>query len=694
MGRLNFAALLRAAAGRQDLVIVILLVVAIAAMVLPITPVIADVLVVLNMGLSVLLLMVAFSVTSPVDFSALPTVILISTVFRLSISIAATRLILLEANSGQVIQTFGDFVIGGNVVVGLVIFLSITIVQFVTITKGSERVAEVAARFSLDGLPGKQMSIDSDVRSGDIDQHEARRNRQFLERESQLFGAMDGAMKFVKGDAIAGIVIVAVNLIGGIAIGMTQHGLSFSDSTHTFSLLTVGEGLVSQIPALFVSLTAGTIVTRVASTTAQNLGAHIVSQVTARPEALRLAGVILLGLAAVPGFPAMLFILLGAVFGGSGFIIARRDRQKTAKLASASARPLSAQVSTLIPTPSGAAVSVVVSRSLFETFHSENIGDKLRTIADQVANDLGFPTPGLSYRVDDTLAGLRYAIEFDMVPEISRTIEAGNFYVPASAKLRLTEQNIAFASLNHRAAREYLAVSSARAAALETASITAYAPSQLIASDVTHVLQHNAAHFLGVQETRRLLVSIENDYKDLIKEVQRVAPIQRIADVLKRLLEEGVPIRNLRSILETILEWASRDQDTVALSNRIRTALRRQICYQNADEDKVIRAFIIDQNSEDTIRNYVQKAANRNDPAIDPQLTTALVRNIEQLATKFDYKDLTRAVVLVPQDLRRAVWTMLCKNDMPYPVLSFDDLATDYSVRTLAAVAVRPWVKT
>ena len=321
------------ASSRPDLIVVVFIVTALGAMILPITPLIADILIATNISFSVLLLMVAFYVHSPVEFSSLPAIILISTVFRLSISIASTRLILIEADGGQIIQTFGDFVISGNVVVGLVVFLIITIVQFVVITKGSERVAEVAARFSLDGLPGKQMSIDSDLRNGDIDQAEARRRRQLLERESQLYGAMDGAMKFVKGDAIAGIIIIAVNLFGGIAVGTVQRGLSFNESTHVFSLLSVGEGLIAQIPALFVSLTAGTTVTRVSSIAGQNLGSDIISQIGAQPEALRLAAFVLLALSVVPGFPTGVFLVLAGLLGGLGFIMGRRQKERDERAA-------------------------------------------------------------------------------------------------------------------------------------------------------------------------------------------------------------------------------------------------------------------------------------------------------------------------------------------------------------------------
>jgi type III secretion protein V len=244
-------------------------------MILPMPTALADVLIATNIGLAVLLMMVAIYITAPVEFSTLPSVILITTAFRLSLSITTSRMVLVQGDAGSIIRTFGEFVIAGNVVVGLVVYLIITMVQFVVITKGSERVAEVAARFTLDALPGKQISIDTDLRNGDIDANEARRRRRNLEKESQLYGAMDGAMKFVKGDAIASLVIIIVNLIGGITIGCLQRGLPFSGAAQTYSLLAVGDGLIAQIPALLISLTAGVIVTRATSETGGNLGRDI-----------------------------------------------------------------------------------------------------------------------------------------------------------------------------------------------------------------------------------------------------------------------------------------------------------------------------------------------------------------------------------------------------------------------------------
>jgi len=322
--------MLQGIAARQDLMLVALLVLTTVMMILPMPTVFADILIATNIALSILLMMVAIYINGPVEFSTLPTVILVTTAFRLSLSITTSRMILVQGDAGEIIRSFGEFVIAGNIVVGLVVYLIITIVQFVVITKGSERVAEVAARFTLDALPGKQISIDTDLKNGDIDQQEARRRRGTLEKESQLYGAMDGAMKFVKGDAIASLVIIVVNLVGGMTIGVLQRGLSFSEAVQTYSLLAVGDGLIAQIPALLISLTAGVIVTRVTSAVGGNLGRDMVSQVTADPRVLQVASAVLAGLAFVPGFPVSVFLTLAVLLGAAGWGLSGRRRKASA----------------------------------------------------------------------------------------------------------------------------------------------------------------------------------------------------------------------------------------------------------------------------------------------------------------------------------------------------------------------------
>ena len=313
---------------RSDMMVAVLVVAVIFMMILPLPTGLVDVLIGSNMGISVILLMLAVYIGSPLEFSSFPAVLLLTTLFRLALSITTTRLVLLQADAGQIVQTFGEFVVSGNLIVGMVIFLIITIVQFLVITKGAERVAEVSARFSLDAMPGKQMSIDGDMRAGVIDVDEARTRRRLVEKESQLYGSMDGAMKFVKGDAIAGIIIIAINLIGGLSIGVFQRDMNVESALHTYSILTIGDGLVAQIPALFIAITAGIIVTRVTTGAASDLGTEIGGQVTGQPRALFIGGLLLVGFSMIPGFPVITFLILAAVVGGGGGFVMVRIQKK------------------------------------------------------------------------------------------------------------------------------------------------------------------------------------------------------------------------------------------------------------------------------------------------------------------------------------------------------------------------------
>ena len=331
MSTVAIRSVLSAIGKRNDLMLALLLVAIIVLIIMPMPTVLVDVLIALNMGISTILLMTAIYLKGPLEFSTFPSVLLVTTLFRLALSITTTRLILLQGDAGEIVYTFGNFVVGGNLTVGIVIFLIITIVQFLVITKGSERVAEVAARFSLDGMPGKQMSIDADMRGGAIDMEEAQKRRGLVEKESQLYGSMDGAMKFVKGDAIAGLIIIFVNIAAGVSIGVFTKGLPAGEALQLYSVLTVGDGLISQIPALLISITAGMIVTRVSTEEASDLGTEIGGQLMAKPKALLVGGGLLLGFGLVPGFPTLTFVFLAAVIGGGGIYQLRKASKGNAE---------------------------------------------------------------------------------------------------------------------------------------------------------------------------------------------------------------------------------------------------------------------------------------------------------------------------------------------------------------------------
>ena len=390
-----------------------------------------------------------------VDLSSFPSILLLTTLFRLGLAISTTRLILIQGDAGHIVETFGRFVVGGNLVVGLVVFLILTIVNFMVITKGSERVAEVSARFSLDSMPGKQMSIDSDMRAGMIELDEAKRRRNKLEKESQLYGAMDGAMKFVKGDAIAGLIIIAVNMIGGIAIGTLQNGMAASEALDRYSLLTIGDGLVSQIPALFISITAGFIVTRVASEDNADLGSDIGGQLANEPKALMVTAVILFAFALVPGFPALVFVTLGVLVGGGGFLVSRNrkrgaDKSRSEEMPALAPALASGGKAPSLPsdprednTPVEAVtfaltvpLIVDIAASVRNSIRPDKLDREVARVRRALYFDLGVPFPGIHLRLNENLRDGEYRILVNEIPVASGLSRPGFVIV------RESEQNL------------------------------------------------------------------------------------------------------------------------------------------------------------------------------------------------------------------------------------------------------------
>jgi type III secretion protein V len=677
-----------ALSARNDLVVVALLVTTIMLMILRLPTPLVDFLIATNMGLTVLALMVALYLKRPVDFSTLPAVVLILTVFRLSLAITTTRLVLLQADAGQIIRTFGQFVIAGNLIVGLVVFLIITIVQFIVITKGSERVAEVAARFTLDALPGKQMSIDSDLRNGDIDQHEARRRRRLLERESQLYGAMDGAMKFVKGDAIAGLVIIAINLVGGIAVGSLQHGLSIGEAVKVYSLLTVGDGLVSQIPALFMSITAGTVVTRVANDDARNLGAEITTQFASQPIALRLAAVVLLGMGFIPGFPTPIFLVLAAGLGGGAYLIGRRDREPAGAVAGPAPQEITAPAAPAaeLPKRPGPSVVAAIAPSLGAALDRGRAQEHILRVRTTLYEDLGVECPTVQIVVDKFAAADRYRVDIEGVPVADGEIRSGFVLLsddPVHAEL--VDVPVERGPPLLRTARPSLWIAGRYAERLAAAGIGFMDTPAILASAVGDALGRYASSFVGIQETRALLARMEANFGDLVREAQRAVPLQKIADVLRRLLDESVSIRNLRLVLEALVEWGPREQDVVLLAEYVRSALKRQICYRWATPDRVLATYVIEHDAEQVIRAAVRQTTVGNYLALPEETAQTFVDSVRaQLSKVVD--GAAKPVALTALDIRRFVRSMLVKNDIDLPVLSYQDLAPEFTVQPIGTI--------
>ncbi len=680
---------------RQDLVLVALLVAVIFMMILPLPTLLVDVLIATNMSLAVILLMVAIYISSPLSFSAFPAVLLISTLFRLALSITTTRLILVQADAGKIVETFGNFVVAGNLIVGLVIFLIITIVQFVVITKGSERVAEVSARFSLDAMPGKQMSIDSDMRSGLIDMDEAKRRRNIIEKESQLYGAMDGAMKFVKGDAIAGLIITAVNIIGGISIGVLQRGMTTGEALQLYSILTIGDGLVSQIPALFISITAGMIVTRVTTEESTNLGSDIGGQLLGEPRTLQVAGVILLGFAFIPGFPTTIFLILAAGIGLGGFFLQRR--LDAAAMAAAEPDPLAAMAPATgdkkPPKPSrpgeerdAFALTVPVMLDIAQDAQGlvkpQTLNDELVKLRRALYYDLGVPFPGIHLRFNERLPSHGYYVLMQEIPMSQGKLAEGKLFI------RDDLEHLDLLGIPYEKGDPFLPglatvwADERHRPELAKAGVALMDPSQILTYHLSFLMKKYAADFIGVQETRFLLTQMEGSFGELVKEVQRVMPLQKITEIFQRLVSEEISIRNLRTVLEALIEWGQKEKDTILLAEYVRSSLKRYISYKYSSGDNILPAYLFTPDVEDTVRNAIRQTSAGSYLALDPNIARKLVTNAKSKVGSLRRQG-RRPVLLTSMDVRRYVRKLIEGELYELPVLSYQELTQEITIQPL-----------
>ncbi len=626
-----------------DIALVAGIVAIIALMIVPLPNWAIDILVAVNISGGILLLLLAIYISNPLEFSVFPSVLLISTLFRLALSIATTRMILLHGEAGHIIQTFGDMVAGGNLVVGLVVFLIITVVQFIVIAKGSERVAEVAARFSLDAMPGKQMSIDSDLRSGLIDKDEARRRRRMLENESKLNGSLDGAMKFVKGDAIAGIIIIIINLLGGLTIGVLQQDMTLSDATVKYSILTIGDGMVSQIPALLGAMSAGLLVTRTTDDEHdKHLGDAIGRQLTAKPRVLLMGGGLCVLFSAVPGFPTVVFMALGLAFFAAGFMLTPSLRARWEKLAQPTLSAVMRRSPTAPVLMSAEAVQVrptvplllevPVGRLDAQESHSLLAG--LEGVLDHFQLNLGMRLPRIDVHA--------------MRPDEDK---------PAVWRLLAYEVPIAEGELQQE----------------DTV------PS--LVNEVRESLRRHVNLLMGTQEANLLLTRAAIDLPDVVKETLRALPLARVAEILRRLVEEEVAIRNLRDILETLADTAQREKDVYALTELTRIGLKRQISHRYAP-DGHLRAVLLAPALEEMLRNAIRHNSGAQQLALDPLEMSRLMTRFRNVVQVFK-----PAAIVTAVDIRRHVRKLIEQDCFDVPVLSYHELLPSLQLEALHRVS-------
>ncbi|MEM9280414.1 MAG: type III secretion system export apparatus subunit SctV [Verrucomicrobiota bacterium] len=679
----------------SDLFLAFLVVAIVSLMIIPLPTFIVDMLLATNLGLAVTLLMMSLYIPTALAFSTFPSMLLFTTLLRLALNITTTRLILIKADAGEIIDTFGNFVVAGNLVVGAVIFLIITIVQFLVISKGSERVAEVGARFTLDAMPGKQMSIDADMRAGVIDIEEARELRENVSKESQLYGAMDGAMKFVKGDAIAGIIITAINIIGGLTIGMMQRGMTAGDALQKYSILTIGDGLVSQIPALLISITAGIIVTRVSSDDSPALGSDIGNQILGQPKALMIGGCMLLLFALIPGFPKVPFILLGMISITIGYGLTKRqqamasgeiekeDLMPAAAPAGGGAKPkpeVEEGLSITVP------LMVDASTSIQDELDPEEMNAELIQIRRALYNDLGVPFPGIHLRFVDGLPQDTYRILLQEIPISEGVIRRGKVMA------RESPENLDIVGIEHEEGdaispgKPSVWVDESAAPALERAGIAYYDGSRILTFHLSIILKKYGSDFIGLQETRYLLTEMEAEFPELVKEVQRLLPTPKINEILQRLVQEEISIRNLRTILQALVEWGQKEKDPVLLAEYVRGTLKRFISYKYSSGQNVLAVYLLDQDVEEMIRKGIRQTSGGSYLALNPadtrNFSSAVLSEIGDIKSARQ-----RPVILTSMDLRRYVKKLLELEVPDLAVLSHQELTQEITVQPLGKIA-------
>ncbi|MDE8558594.1 type III secretion system export apparatus subunit SctV [Pantoea vagans] len=661
-------------------------------MIIPLPTGLIDVLIALNICISSLLIVLAMYLPKPLAFSTFPSVLLLTTMFRLALSISTTRQILLQQDAGHIVEAFGNFVVGGNLAVGLVIFLILTVVNFLVITKGSERVAEVAARFTLDAMPGKQMSIDSDLRAGLIEAHQARQRRENLAKESQLFGAMDGAMKFVKGDAIAGLVIVFINMIGGFAIGVLQNGMDASAAMHIYSVLTIGDGLIAQIPALLISLTAGMIITRVSADGQQvdaNIGREIAEQLTSQPKAWIMSAAGMLGFALLPGMPTAVFIVISIVALGSGLFQLWRTKQQTIQQ-EANQR----QAQQLAPEENGhqdlrrfnptRAYLLQFSQGQQNSEAATALIQNIRRLRNRLVYHFGFTLPSFDIEFSSKLTDDEFRFCVYEIPLVTATFAVGHLAVRKnSVDAWLSEQpdGAEHPMMQGVAERDetHWCWLPPDHPLLQQDEQPSWNASDLIMLRMEQAIHQSGSQFIGLQESKSILNWLESEQPELAQELQRIMPLSRFAAVLQRLASERIPLRSVRTIAETLIEHGQHERDSAALTNFVRIALKEHICHQYLQPNG-LNVWLLTPETEELLRDSLRQAQSETFFSLAQDYGISLLHQMRQA---FPAYDTHQALILVAQDLRSPLRALLKDEFHAVPVLSFAELTNSVAINVL-----------
>jgi flagellar biosynthesis protein FlhA len=661
-----------------------------AMVILPLPPMALDVLFTFNIALSIVIVMAVFYVARPIEFGVFPTVLLLATLLRLALNVASTRVVLLHGYAGpgaagHVIESFGQFVVGGNFAVGVVVFVILTIINFVVVTKGSGRISEVSARFTLDAMPGKQMAIDADLNAGLITQEEARTRRAEVRAEADFYGAMDGSSKFVRGDAVAGILILLINIIGGLAIGTIGHGMAVTDAAHTYTLLTIGDGLVAQIPALLLSTAVALIVTRMSRP--QDMGGELRRQLVGNPRALGVAAGLLGVMGLIPGMPNVAFLLVAALCGATAYIIKRR--RAAAASGAAAPKPVPQAPETRELTWEDVRpvdlVGLEVGYRLVSLVDKRQSGDllgRVRGVRRKLSQELGFLVPAVHIRDNLDLAPNVYRINLSGVPvgesviypDKELAINAGRVFGPLQG---IATRDPAFGM-------EAVWIEAASRDHAQALGYTVVDPSTVIATHLSFVIQSHANEILGHEEVQQLLNGLAKSAPKLVEDlVPRVLPLSAVVRVLQSLLAERIPIRNIRTIIETLAEHAPRSQDPAVLLAHVRVALGRQIVQDIAGIAAELPVITFEPELERMLTGAL--AANATSPGLEPGLAERLQQRVSEAARRQESSG-EAPVLLVPPALR-AQLTRFLRSSLPsLYVLAWNEIPDNRKVRVVTAV--------
>jgi flagellar biosynthesis protein FlhA len=687
-GRLSLAPGNRQWMQKTDILMGIGVIVVVMMLIIPLPTIILDFLMAVSIMIGLLVLMIVLFVHRSFDFSIFPSLRLITTIYRLALNVSSTRLILLEgaAFDGKIIRTFGNFVVGGNYVVGFIIFIVLVAVQFIVITKGATRTAEVAARFTLDAMPGKQMSIDSDLSNGLITEEIARQRREEIRKEADFYGAMDGASKFVQGDVKVGIIITVINIVGGFIIGMVQRNESFDVALRTYTLLSIGDGLVSQIPSLLITTATGIIVTRAVSN--ENFGDQISQQLSAQPRALYItAGALAAGIL-IPGFPKISLILLSGSLAGLAYLLTQTQQEELQhkEIEARQAAAKESKPESVLPLIQIDPLEVEIGYNLIPLVDPEQGGtllDRITNIRRRSALDMGLIVPPIRIRDNMELEPEVYSILIKGVEVGRGKLQVGKLMAMDSGDVREKITGVEFIEPVFNLNAIWIEPDVRDLA--ESRGYTVVDCPTIIATHLTEIIKRHADEILGREEVKKLIDNIRNDYPAVVKEVEERIKYGEIQKVLQNLLRERVSIRNMVTILETLATYYNYTQDTGMLTEYVRGALSRQIVGSLVNEDNVLSVITVDPEIESIIRNSIyEDPVEGRVVGMDPDTHNIVVNSLLEAYTRASRMGFSPIFLVSPQ-IRSVTFALLEREIQAPVVLAYNEIPKNIKVNIVVS---------